>query len=136
MQVIIAEELIILFIAHTIVNQNQTVAVFDQQAAHGPAAHVVFISWICFVPDALGHYAEHGATIKFEVACIDTVKFHLDLVCKRMKLTINTKKNSAPDVQDTPLSAICYPESIQYDLGIARTCLCVDAKNINAARVR
>ena len=67
MRVIVAEEFFILFIAHAVIHQYAVVAVFYQQAAHGPGTHIVLIGRVYFVPHALGHYAKHGATIKLKV---------------------------------------------------------------------
>jgi hypothetical protein len=72
-----SEEFFILFVAHAIVDQYQAVAFLNQQAAQGPAAHIILVGGIEFIPDAFGDYAEHGATVKLEVAGVDGIKVHV-----------------------------------------------------------
>ena len=77
MQEIEAEELLALLIAYSIVDQYQSIAVLDQQASHGPTAHVVLIGRVSFRPHRSGHYTVHGTAVQFEVASIYRVEVHL-----------------------------------------------------------
>jgi len=65
-QVVMAPEPGILFVAIAVVNQDQPVAVLYQQAAEGPAAEIVFVGGVLFVPHGFGHNAEHGAAVELK----------------------------------------------------------------------
>src|SRR3954464_11716110 len=49
-EVIMAVELCILLAADAVIDQDEAVAVFDEEAAHGPVAEVVLISRVGLVP--------------------------------------------------------------------------------------
>jgi hypothetical protein len=67
------EEFFILLIAHAGVDKYQPVAILNEQATQGPAAHIIIVGVVYFIPNAFGHYAEHGAAVQFEIAGIDRV---------------------------------------------------------------
>ena len=67
------EEFLILFIADSIIYQDQSVLVFNQQATHGPVAKVMVVSRIEFVPDGFRNHTKHGAAIQFKIAGIDGI---------------------------------------------------------------
>ncbi len=72
-EMVMTEEFRILLVADAIVDEDEPVAVFHQHAAHRPGAHVIVVGRVEFVPDAFGHYAEHGAAVELEEAGIDRV---------------------------------------------------------------
>ena len=74
MEVIVAEEFFTLLIADSCIHQDQPVSLLNKQRAHGPATHISFIGWIRAAPKALGHHAEHGATVEPKVAGFDPVQ--------------------------------------------------------------
>jgi hypothetical protein len=76
MKVIMPEEFRVLFIANAIVYQDQPFSIFDQEAAHCPAAEIELVSGIELVPDGFGNNAEHSASIELEISSVDRVEFH------------------------------------------------------------
>jgi hypothetical protein len=73
-QVIIAEELCVLFVAQAIVDEDKSVAIFDEETTHGPCAEVVFVGGICFLPDRFRYHTKHRAPIQFKKSGVDYVK--------------------------------------------------------------
>jgi hypothetical protein len=67
------EEFLILFVADTIVYQDQPILIFNQQAPHRPVAEVTIVSRIEFVPDGFRNNTKHGAAIQFKIAGIDGI---------------------------------------------------------------
>jgi hypothetical protein len=72
-QIIMAEELCILFIPEAVVDEDQSVSVLNEEATHGPCAEVVFISRVCLLPYRLGNHTKHRASIQFEKTGINDV---------------------------------------------------------------
>src|SRR5690606_41188317 len=70
-QIIVTEEFLALLIAHSRVDQDQSVPILHQQAAGRPAAHVILIGRIGLFPDRLRYNAKHGPPVKFEMAGMD-----------------------------------------------------------------
>jgi hypothetical protein len=68
---IVAQKLCILFVADTIIDENQFAAIFDQQASHGPGAKIVVIGRIGFRPERFGHNTEHGTAIQLEKTSVN-----------------------------------------------------------------
>ena len=66
----------VLLIAETAINEDVPVAGLDEQAAHCPGAKVVFIGRVEPLPEALGHDAEHGSAVEFEIAGGHGGNFH------------------------------------------------------------
>jgi len=54
-------------IAYAIINQDKTIIILDQQAAHGPVGQVVFICRIYLIPYYFRYHTEHGPAIKHKV---------------------------------------------------------------------
>jgi hypothetical protein len=75
-QVEVPAELLVLLVADAVVDEQQAGPVFNQQAAHGPGAHVVGVGRVQLLPQALGHHAEHGATIKLKQTGVEGMDFH------------------------------------------------------------
>jgi hypothetical protein len=73
---VMTHKFFVLFISNPVIDQNQAIAVFDQQTTHRPGAEVVFIGRNEFLPNGFGYYAKHGATIKFKKAGIYGMEFH------------------------------------------------------------
>ena len=71
MQVVVSEEFFVLLVTQSRVNQDQSVAVLDQQAAHGPGTEVFLVGGIVLVPKYLRHDAKHGPAVEFEKSGID-----------------------------------------------------------------
>lgn len=63
MKIVVAEEAGILLIADTVVHQYELVALFDQQATHGPGAEIILICRMDLTPKRLWNDAEHGAAV-------------------------------------------------------------------------
>src|SRR5665213_403378 len=70
MRVVVAEELFILLVAHAVVHEYFVVAMLYKQAAHGPAAHIVFIGYIGLVPHRFWHHAMHGTPVELKISGI------------------------------------------------------------------
>jgi hypothetical protein len=73
MQIIVTEKLLILFISHPCINEDQPMTIFDQQTSQRPRTHIVFVRRVDLLPDAFRYNAKHGTTIQFEVTRIDGV---------------------------------------------------------------
>jgi hypothetical protein len=67
------KELLGLLVSDTGVDQNKSFAVFDEQRAHGPIAHVVGVSRIGFLPDGFGNNPKHGAAVELKKSGIENV---------------------------------------------------------------
>ena len=76
MEVVMTEKFVGLLVANAGVNEQQSVALFDQHRSHGPSAKVVFISRHMFLPERLWYHAKHCAAIEFKVAGVDSVYVH------------------------------------------------------------
>lgn len=76
MEIIMGKEFFALFVSDSGVNQSEFVAVFYQQASHGPGAHVVIVCRIGFLPNGLWYNTKHGAAVQFEHAGFYRMKFH------------------------------------------------------------
>ena len=74
---IMGKELFVLLVAEAVIDEDLTIAGIDEQASHGPVAHVVLIGRVQFVPNGFWNNAEHGATIEFEITTVDREKFHV-----------------------------------------------------------
>jgi hypothetical protein len=75
-QVIVTKKQITLFLTDSRVNQNETVSLFNEHAAHGPRAQIVVVSWIGFAPNDFGDNTKHSATIELEKTGIYWVNLH------------------------------------------------------------
>jgi hypothetical protein len=71
-----AEELLGLFITNPRIDEQQSIAVFNQHGTHGPRAKVVFIGGYVFLPQGFRNDTKHGATIEFEVSGMNGVYIH------------------------------------------------------------
>ncbi len=67
----VAEKLFALLIPNAGVDQYLPVVLFNEEAAHGPVAQVVFIRRIVPLPEYLWHHPEHGPAVEFEISCMD-----------------------------------------------------------------
>lgn len=70
------EKFRILFVANAGINKYASGAGIYQQATHSPVAQVIVIGRVEFLPHYFGHYAKHGAAIKFKITGIDAMQFH------------------------------------------------------------
>ena len=73
---IVRKKLFTLLVANTGIDQNQTILIFDQQAAHGPCTHIVVVGRIGFGPERFWNNAKHRPTIQFKKASIYYMEFH------------------------------------------------------------
>ncbi len=76
-QVIMTEKFFILLVSNTIIDEDQPVSIFDQQATQRPATKVVFIGRVGALPDGLGHNTKHSASIQFKIASINYMEIHV-----------------------------------------------------------
>ncbi len=72
-RLVVAEKFLTLLVAHARVDQDQAIAVLDQQAAHSPGAEVVGVGGVVFLPKHFRDDAEHGPAIEFEKSGVDYV---------------------------------------------------------------
>ena len=58
-----SEEALVLLVAYSCVYEYESVAFFDEEATHGPGAHVFFVCWVSLAPEAFGYDPKHGASV-------------------------------------------------------------------------
>jgi hypothetical protein len=76
MKVVVTKKQIALLLTDSRVNQNETVTLFNEHAAHGPGAQIAIVGWIGFAPNDFGDNTKHGATIELEKTGIYWVNLH------------------------------------------------------------
>ena len=76
MQVVMAEELLRLFVPNATIHKHEAIADFHQQRTHGPCAQILGIRRIGPRPKLLGHHPKHRPAIQFEIPGVNRVQTH------------------------------------------------------------
>jgi hypothetical protein len=74
--VVKAKELFTLFIPDTGIDEDFSIAGFNQEASHRPITKVILIGRHPFLPQNFGYNAKHCPAIQFEITGIYDVYFH------------------------------------------------------------
>jgi hypothetical protein len=62
-----AKKLFTLLVAHSRIDQNQSVAIFNQQRSTAHLDTVVGVGRISFLPKKLGDNTKHGTTVQLKI---------------------------------------------------------------------
>src|ERR1051326_4629279 len=73
MQIIMREKFCVLLVTDPVINKDEPITIFYQQATQGPRTKVVLISRVGFIPEGFWNYPEHRSPVKFKKTGIDNM---------------------------------------------------------------